>query len=104
MAKATDIIPDHEEFSRRISALPEWARQRASQLAYPDCPPPGVLYVLPSGVKVYLVLTIAEALVEATKDMAEALESLAGQPHGGVENEAATTAQNALDAFHRATR
>lgn len=61
--KATDVIP--ENILALLGELPEWALQRASEILYPECPPPGVLYQLPAGRKVFLQYNIAKALVEA---------------------------------------
>jgi hypothetical protein len=65
--KVTDVIPKWSEMNCRANALPEWALAKAAELLYPNCPPPGVLYVLPAPRKFYLTVIIAEALVEASK-------------------------------------
>ena len=65
--KITDIIP--EDLLEQLAVLPPWARNKAIELVDPECPPPGVFYVLPAPRKLYLRLTIAKALVDcANKD------------------------------------
>ena len=59
---ATDVIP--RDLAARMGRLPRWALEKAIEIVWPVCPPPGVLYVLPAGRKLYLTLNIAEALVE----------------------------------------
>ena len=67
MAHATDVIPKVPDLMGRLSALPPWALERAVEIVDPDCPPPGILYPLPAPQKLFLRLTIGEALVEASK-------------------------------------
>lgn len=66
MEKATDVIPSFSEVTIRLAALPTWAHEKAMEIVYPDCPPPGVLYIMPALRKVFLVLSIGEALVAAS--------------------------------------
>lgn len=62
MPHATDVIPDN--LLELLGDLPPWAVEQASEIVNPDCPPPGVLYVLPAPRKVFLTYTIAKALVD----------------------------------------
>lgn len=64
---ATDVIPAMAEMGERMKRLPMWAHEKAAEILYPDCPPPGVLYIMSAPRKVFLGLTIAEALVEASE-------------------------------------